>query len=148
MQAGVQLLRQKLVDATMARDAAHPGEGSRDDADAEMGFAGSVEGGVVAGLDMMMAGVKVALVDDLQPLGRQRFGQSRLDFVLYRQIRHPSPYEPLAGAAEGDSAVRAILREMSILVSRTEGSINAWTRHRVCRLDYRLGLPTGTTHWD
>ena len=52
----------------MALDAAHAGKGRRDDADAEMRLAGAVEFLLLAVLEMMMAGVEVAFVDDGKPL--------------------------------------------------------------------------------
>jgi hypothetical protein len=70
--ARFKFIGQYRIHGAVALDAAHAGEGRRDDADAEMRLAGSVEGLMMARLGMVMPGMEVALINDFQPFGRQR----------------------------------------------------------------------------
>jgi hypothetical protein len=62
-------LLEQIVDRPVALDAAHAGKRPGDDADAKMGFAGSVECLVVIAAGMVMTGVEMAFIDHLEPFG-------------------------------------------------------------------------------
>src|SRR4051812_18423914 len=74
----LQLGGEQIVDGAMALDPAHAGESGADEADAEMRLALAVEGLVMARFHGVMAGMKMALVDHLQPLGPEGIGEFRL----------------------------------------------------------------------
>lgn len=61
MQAGIEFLGGEFVDRAVALKPAHAQEGVRNDSDAKMGFARAVE-------RFLVAGVKMAFVDDLERL--------------------------------------------------------------------------------
>jgi hypothetical protein len=92
MNAGFQFVREQFVDGAVALDAAHAGKVRRNDADAEMRLAGAGERRMMAGLDVMMAGVKVAFVDDGEPFGRKRRFQLVFHRRLYGHPGFPSPH--------------------------------------------------------
>jgi hypothetical protein len=60
---------EQFVDRPVALDPAHAGKGPGDDADAEMGFAGSVKCLVMIAAGMVMTGVQMAFIDHLEPFG-------------------------------------------------------------------------------
>jgi hypothetical protein len=82
---------------------------------------------------MMVAGMQMAFVDDRQSLGGKRLDELLFHRRLYGHRSVPSPHErPSAmqsacpGYLSRDSAVRAIIAEMSILVSWREHPIIAF----------------------
>ena len=92
MQPGPQFFGESRVDGSVALDAAHAGKGRRDKPDPKMRFALAVELGLMSILDMMVAGMKMALVDHGEPLGRKCLFQLGFDAGLYRHKRLLCPY--------------------------------------------------------
>lgn len=72
MQAILQHLIQRGIDGSVAVKPGFAGEFGGNDTDAEMGFAAAIERAAVA---MMVAGMQMALVDDLQAVGREGLPQ-------------------------------------------------------------------------
>lgn len=72
MKACVELRFQKFVDRAVALQPGLACKGGGHNADAEMGFAQAVKLRVMAIACMMVAGVKMAFVDDFEPNRMQR----------------------------------------------------------------------------
>src|SRR5262245_16956755 len=100
MHAALQFVGEGRVHCAVALDAAHAGEDGRHKPHAEMRLALAVELGVVARLDMVMAGMKMALVDHGKPLGRECLLQLGFDACLYRHRRLLCPYMGLEHRTE------------------------------------------------
>jgi hypothetical protein len=92
MEAGLEFGSQGSIDGAVSIDPAHAGKGGCDNSYPEMRFALAVELGDMAVLDMMMARMQVAFIDDRQPIGRKSLGQFRFDRRLYGHRRYPSPH--------------------------------------------------------
>lgn len=75
MNAIGKFLGKHLIDPPLTRDAGLALECGSDDIDPEMGFA--------AWAMPRMTGMLVTLVDDLQPLGRERLGELAFDPLLH-----------------------------------------------------------------
>ena len=74
-----EFLLQERVDLPVPLDAALAGEGDADHPNPEMRLAGAVEGLVMRASGVVMPGMEVAFVDDLEPLGRECLTQLFLD---------------------------------------------------------------------
>ena len=88
MYAAGELLGERCIDGAMPVNATHFGKGRRYELDAEVRFARSIETSMVAGI-VMMAGMEMAFVHDLQLFG----GERRPQFRLYRGF-NPHPASP------------------------------------------------------
>ncbi|KRC00211.1 hypothetical protein ASE23_12190 [Rhizobium sp. Root73] len=75
MQSRVDFGLQDIIDGSMASDAAHADESAGNNSHPHMGFAGAVDIGMVAGM-------QVAFVDNNQSFGRKGRGELGFDAAL------------------------------------------------------------------
>jgi hypothetical protein len=80
MEPGFELICQQGVDRTVPVHAAHGRESRCLDADAEMGSLRAVEGAVVIGAMVVMAGMEMTFVDHCEPLWREGVAELSFDF--------------------------------------------------------------------
>src|SRR5690606_25373568 len=121
--AAGKFVRQDRIDGAMALDATEGRERLRDDADAKMRLSRAVERGMVPRFDVVVTRMQMAFVDHRQPFR----GEGRLKLAFDRRLdgqgRLPSPYEERPRANTIPSRRRAMIPQMSILVSRGEAPI-------------------------
>jgi hypothetical protein len=78
----VEFALEQFIDRAVAIEPGHARKGFGDDANAEMGFAGSIEGVVMIAACVMMAGVQMAFVDHQKTLGGEAFVQRCFNAAL------------------------------------------------------------------
>ena len=92
MDAAPKLLREDIVDCPMAINPTHAAECLRDDADAKMRLAGSIEFFFTTVVQMVVSGMQMALVQNDQALRRKVSRQLFFNCFLYRQTELLIPY--------------------------------------------------------
>src|SRR5690554_2918974 len=86
MHAGFQFAGERFVDGAVAGNPAHAGKFGRDDSDAKMRFARTVERLMMARMLVIVAGMQMAFVDHEQSFGTEELGELGFDGSLRRHF--------------------------------------------------------------
>jgi len=108
MDAAPKLLREDIVDCPMAINPTHAAECLRDDADAKMRLAGSIEFFFTTVVQMVVSGMQMALVQNDQALRRKVSRQLFFNCFLYRQTELLIPYVAQSHLVEDSTRPRGL----------------------------------------